>query len=113
MSRITNDDSMKNEQIGGMIENPIIVIHRAEDAQFRYILNLAEIDARLDDPRIAGIMLSDLLDHIAAFYASVSSRDERDVRSVIFKVMRDEDRFKEKDPTRGNQRGATIYPHRN
>ena len=76
--------------------------------QFR--LNISEIDPMHSTPAVFGILLSDLLDHIAADYAGVSNRDERDIRVSILKIMRDEDRFKEKDPCRGSSRGVTIMP---
>ena len=51
--------------------------------------------------------MSNLLDNLAAAYQRTAGRDQRDVRAAIVKVVRDEDRFKEKDPTRGAARGAT------
>jgi len=60
-----------------------------------------------------GVVLSDLLDHIARAYHQATGRDERAIREAVLKVMRDEDRFKARDPSRGSMSGATVFPQRN
>jgi hypothetical protein len=105
--RIKNDDTLE-EPTNGYIENPAIIVHRADNGEYRYIIGVGVADESADDPTLFGIMMSDLLDHIAAAYHGTTGRDERDIRAQLFKVMRDEDRFKEKDPTRGNARGRTF-----
>ena len=112
--RVQDDDSLipPGGDPSGIIRDPIIVVHRSDGESIRFVLMLNEIDKNLDDPRTVGILLSDLLDHVATLYHKASGRDPRDVRSAIFKVMRDEDRFKEKDPTRGNPKGATVWPRK-
>ena len=113
--RVRDDDSLIPPDGGlpGLIRNPIIIVHKADDGKLHYLLSFADVDAGMDDPRIAGIILSDILDHMAAAYAATTGRDQRDLRAAIAKVMRDEDRFKEKDPERGRQAGATVWPKRN
>ncbi len=113
--RIQNDDSLipPGGDPSGFIRNPIIIVHKLDDESVRYVLSLGEVDKSMGDPRIAGILLSDLLDHVAEAYRATTGSDQRDIRAAIFKVMRDEDRFKEKDPSRGSARGATLWPRKN
>jgi hypothetical protein len=47
-----------------------------------------------------GVAISDLIDHIANAFHQSTGCDVRDVRAKIVKVLRDEDRFKEKGPKR-------------
>ena len=56
-----------------------------------------------------GIAISDLIDHIAEAYHQTTGRDSRDIRARIVKVLRDEDKFKEKDPTRARPSGHMIW----
>jgi hypothetical protein len=60
------------------------------------------------DPILYGVAISDLLDHLAAAVHDMTGRDSRDIREQILKVMRDEDRFKEKDPTRAEMTRRTT-----
>jgi hypothetical protein len=112
--RIQDDDSLipPGGEMSGFFRNPIIIVHQIEDGSLRYVISLGPIDENLDDPRVAGVLLSDLLDHLAASYKGTTGRDQRDLRAAIFKVMRDEDRFKEKDPSRWAARGATVWPRK-
>jgi hypothetical protein len=55
-----------------------------------------------------GIAISDLIDHIADAYHQTTGRDKRDIRASIVKVLRDEDRFKEKDPKRTQMSGKIV-----
>jgi hypothetical protein len=112
--RIQDDDSLipPGGDPSGFIRNPIIVVYKTDDGGVRYLISFGDINENMDDPRVAGVLLSDLLDHIAAAYQATTGRDQRDLRAAISKVMRDEDRFKEKDPSRGAARGATIWPRK-
>lgn len=109
--RIRNDDSLE-QPTSGYIENPAIIVYRIEDGSYQFIIGIDGVNSRADDPIAFGILMSDLLDHIAAAYHSTTGRDQRDIRAQLFKVMRDEDRFKERDPTRGNARGKTFVGKR-
>lgn len=115
MDRVQNDDSLipPDGQPPNFIERPIIIVHNIGGGRQGYILNLTELDPALNEPGAYGIVLSDLLDHIAAAYYRTTGRDERDIRAQIAKVMKDEDCFKEKDPSRGRMKGATIMPPKN
>ena len=112
--RVQDDDSLipPGGDPSGFFRNPLIIVHQIEDGSLRYVISLGPIDKTMDDPRVAGVLLSDLLDHLAAAYQATTGRDQRDVRAAIVKVMRDEDGFKEKDPTRGNPKGATVWPRK-
>lgn len=113
MDRVTEDDDLKEIAGRTILYRPIIIVEATEDGKQQYRLHLAELDQMMNKPKLYGIVLSDLLDHIAAAYHQISGRDARDVRYYILKTLRDEDRFKDKDPSRGRQRGATIMPPRN
>ena len=112
--RVQDDDSLipPGGDPSGFFRNPLIIVHQIEDGSLRYVISLGPIDKTMDDPRVAGVLLSDLLDHLAAAYQATTGRDQRDVRAAIVKVMRDEDRYKEKDPMRGNPKGATVWPRK-
>ena len=106
--RIQDDASLKDHAGRTILYRPIIIVEATDDNKQLYRLHLAELDPNGTEPKLYGIVLSDLLDHIAHAYWQTAGRDPRDLRAEIFKVMRDEDRFKEKDPTRGQMRGATA-----
>jgi hypothetical protein len=111
--RVKEDEVIKDYADRTIIFRPVIVIEAIDDKKVSYRLHLSELDQMMTQPKTYGIVLSDLLDHIAAFYAQQSGRDQRDIRYEILKVFRDEDRFKDKDPDRGQQRGFTIMPKKN
>lgn len=108
-----NDKSLADDIPSGegphFIENPKIIVHGDHDTN-KFLINLTGFDPSANDPIRAGILMSDLIDHIAHAYGDVSKRDWRDIRDHIIKVIRDETRFKDKDPNRGNMRGFTLLP---
>jgi hypothetical protein len=60
-------------------------------------------------PVIPGILLSDLLDHLAhALYQVTPGLTEQTIRADILKSMRDEDAFKKNDPSRGEMQGGIV-----
>jgi Domain of unknown function (DUF5076) len=111
-NRVEEDDNLKD--IGGrtIIFRPIIIVEAIDGNRQQYRLHTSELDPLGNEPKLFGIVLSDLLDHIAAAYHRSTGRDERDVRYDILKVLRDEDRFKSNDPGRAKLRGTTIMPQR-
>jgi hypothetical protein len=113
--RIRDDDSLvpPGGEMPGFFEEPAIVVHKVEGGKVGFAICTAVFDERMDTPAVYGIIISDLIDHLAASYASTTGRDAKDVRAQLHKVVRDEERFKEKDPARGRGRGATIFPKRN
>jgi hypothetical protein len=94
------------------IERSIITVHSIDNGRStRCVINIAEMrdPAGMLGPIIPGIMLSDLLDHIVNAYPQMGcDRDQRDIRRDILKAMKDEDRFKEKDPSRGGMEGGLV-----
>ena len=109
--RIKDDPSLAEHVTGPIqIHRPVIIIDRDDEGRCIYRIHVSEVDPQTDDPRVFGIILSDLLDQLARAYRDLTGRDTRDIHAHILKVMRDEDRFKEKDPARGNLRGVTIMP---
>ena len=91
-----------------VIYRPILIVENTEGGKQLYRINLAELDQLAHSPKVFGIMLSDLTDHVAAAYADATGRDARDVRAEVVRTFRDEDRFKEKEPGRGRIRGVTV-----
>jgi hypothetical protein len=71
-------------------------------------VHLMDQGSRLRDYRMFGIVISDLLDHIANAYHHTIGRDLRDIRADIVKVLRDEDRFKKKDLSRSQMSGTVA-----
>jgi hypothetical protein len=110
MKRVQEDDELKDAAGNTIIYRPIIVIEQTDDNEQLYRLHLEELDPHGNKPKLYGIILSDLLDHIAAAYHRMTGRDERDIRYDIMKVFKDEDRFKTNDPKRGGLRGTTQSP---
>jgi Domain of unknown function (DUF5076) len=110
MNRVQEDDELKEAAGITIIYRPIIVIEQTDDNEQLYRLHLGEIDPLGNEPQLYGIILSDLLDHIAAAYHRTTGRDERDIRYDIMKVFKDEDRFKTNDPKRGGSRGTMQSP---
>jgi len=110
MDYIQQDDTLKDIADQTILYRPIIIVEAIEGDQQQYMLHLTELDPMLKQPKLFGILLSDLVDHIAAAYHQTTGRDQRDVRRDILTTLRDEDRFKEKDQMRVQQRGVTITP---
>jgi hypothetical protein len=113
VDRVTEDEDLKDIAGRTILFRPVIIIEAIDGNRQQFRLHLNELDERMDEPRLYGIVLSDLIDHISAAYHRISGRDERDIRTDIMKVLRDEDRFKQKDPTRGALKGTTVYPAKN
>ena len=93
------------------IERPVIIVDKIGDqGTVRFVINIAEMmdPEKMHVPVIPGILMSDLPDHIAHAYHEVTDRDERDIRADILKAMRNEDRFKEKDPARSGMKGGLV-----
>jgi hypothetical protein len=91
------------------LNNPLFVAdmeEKGDDPIFH--VHLMDQGGRLRDYRMFGIVISDLLDHIANAYHHAIGRDLRDIRADIVKVLRDEDRFKKKDPSRSRMSGQVV-----
>lgn len=111
--RVQEDESLKDIAGNTILFRPVIIVEAIEGNRLQYRLHLTELDQMMTEPKLYGIVLSDLLDHLAAAYHRQSGHDQRDIRYEILKVLRDEDRFKAKDPARGGLRGFTIMPPKN
>lgn len=106
-NRVEEDPDLKDMGGRTILFRPVIIVEALDDDRQQFRLHLSELDERMSEPKVYGVVLSDLLDHIVAAYRNNTGRDERDIRSEIKKVFLDEDRFKEKDPARGRMRGHT------
>jgi hypothetical protein len=91
------------------ISAPVIIVHKVL-GDYQFLIFPAEVDPPVTDPRAFGILISDIIDHIARCYYDVTGMDERLIREGILRIVRDEQRFKDKDPTRGHSRGTTLMP---
>ncbi len=108
-NRIQEDELLRELAEDNIVRRPIIIVD-VEGDKHRYRLFLAEVDQLTHQPKMFGIIMSDLLDHLAAAYRYATGRDERDIRQEILRVMKDEDRFKAKEPDRGKLRGLSVGP---
>ena len=117
--RIKDDEDLKQLISAAgpiIIDEPVLVVHNVQTNGKKvqqYLLHLSTLDPLMQEPKLWGILLSDLCDHIADAYHRTTGRDVRDLRATIMKVMRDEDRFKQADPARGGQIGAMVLPKAN
>ena len=91
---------MSKKEILETVVDPVIVIDAHEPDKLRYLMNLTGMDPFLNDPRIWGIVASDLICNIADVYAKHTNRNMRDVRDAIMRVLREENRLKDLDPER-------------
>lgn len=110
MAPVRQDDSLRPP---ADIDRPFIIVNKNDEGGEGYLVDITRLDPLGNEPRRFGVILSDLIDHIAFAYSGILARDQCDIRAHIVKVMRDEDRFKEKDPTRGKMSGTTITPSKN
>lgn len=107
MSRVKDDDSLKDmmpKDGPNFIEHPIIIASADGDKQ-NYLISVSELDPMGQEPKLFGIMLSDMIDHIAAAYVQTTGRDEAEIRETLIRTLRKEDKFKTRDPNRAPQRG--------
>jgi hypothetical protein len=95
------------------VEKPIIIVHEVDGGKQQYLILPTILDPLLSKPTMFGIVLSDLLDHIAAAYAHIANADERALRDKIMRVMRDENRFKDEDPKRASGRSNKTLERAN
>jgi hypothetical protein len=105
-NRVKDDPNLTESGEPRMLERPIIIVEQSRDGSQRYLIFPEELDPQLESPASFGILLSDLLDHIASTYRSMTGQDEQALRDVIFKIMLEENRLKDADPSRGEPRGA-------
>lgn len=112
--RVKDDPSLASAVAGEAtpIHNPLVIIHKVGEKQ-QFLLHLDNLDPWMTEPRLWGIMVSDLVDHIAAAYASRTRRDAKDLRDEIMRTAQREMKFKDRDPSRGDMRGTTVMPRKN
>jgi hypothetical protein len=106
MTNIKHDPNLKEDFKPRLLVDPLIIVEQTDDGSHRIIISPERMNEKENNAAGWGVLMSDLIDHIAHMGATLSGRDARDVRAAIVKVMRDEDRFKEKDPNRGQLTGA-------
>lgn len=95
-----------------VIQNPIIIV-KDNDGKQDYIIGVTALDPKANEPERFGVILSDLLDHVARAYADLGLGESKTVRAHIVKTLNNEDRFKEQDPNRGKITGKTVMPKAN
>lgn len=83
----------------GFVANPIIVIHGDGEDQ-RHIIDIAQVDEAANEPALFGILISDLVDHVAKAYHDLTDAPESAIKARIMRAILDENRFKCRDPER-------------
>ena len=91
------------------LKAPVLVVGCDEDGVC-VLLYPKALDPAMNSPVVFGVILSDVIDHIGKYFSAMTGRDERDVRKTVMKVLRDENRFKEKDPKRVQLKYKFIKP---
>lgn len=97
-------------------ENPILIVNRRDDGSIGYVFAPNEIEPGFDpmgDKIFAGgILLSDILDHMAHAYSATTGMTQDACRKALWREARDENRLKERDPDRYKARGFTTVTGR-
>jgi hypothetical protein len=83
-----NNKDLKDYAGRTILYRPIIIVEMDENNEPFYRLRLNELDERLNEPGLFGIVLSDLIYHIAHAYSHVTDRDQRDIEAEIAEVCR-------------------------
>lgn len=96
-----------------ILQDPIVIIKDNGDGKQGYIISVTSLDPKANEPERFGVILSDLIDHIAHAYEDVGLGKYADLRAHILKTLNKEDEFKRKDPKRGGISGTTIMPKTN
>jgi len=95
------------------LNNPLFIADYIQDDEdddpnTTFIINLMEPGGELREPGMFGVVISDLIDHIANAYTQVLDRDARDIRAFIVKIWRMEEKAKQKDPKRSQLTGRVT-----
>jgi len=95
------------------LNNPLFIADYIQDDEdddpnATFIINLMEPGGELREPGMFGVVISDLIDHIANAYTQVLDRDARDIRAFIVKIWRMEEKAKQKDPKRSQLTGRVT-----
>jgi hypothetical protein len=92
------------------VTNPLLIVFQGEDGLYRFIVRP---DLTVELPIVhLGIVLSDLLDHVAAVLAAINHEHPNTIHAELLNVMRKEDQLKRENPDRGNLKGMTVFSTR-
>lgn len=64
------------------------------------------LDETYSDPRVAGVLLSDMLDHLSLAYADMTGQTADETREYVMGVMLHENAAKRRDPSLSQIRGS-------
>jgi len=106
MTETPNQLAALDGDVSGLL---LVAVEIIDDNALLFRLSLKNSDPDMSQPGMFGIVLSDLVDHIALAYHQASGLDVRAVRREIVKVMADEERLKKSDPGRAPARGKTSF----
>jgi hypothetical protein len=81
--RVKENEDLRGHAGRTIIFRPLIIIEMTDDNEPLYRLHLQEVDEHMNRPEMFGIVLSDLLDHLAHAFHRVTGRDQRDIRRDI------------------------------
>jgi hypothetical protein len=104
--RVKGDPTLRPKGGAKVLQRPVVIIDQSGRETYQFLIFPDSIDAHLTKPEVFGVLLSDLLDHIASTYSSLAGKDEAATRTRILQTMLDEDALKQSDPSRGNPKGA-------
>ena len=74
MDRVKDDHNLSDPGDERVLERPVIIVEQLNDGNLRYLIFPEELDSGLNSPESFGVLLSDLLDHIASTYRSLRPR---------------------------------------
>ena len=104
MTRFTEDSTLV-EQIPNL-PTDVIILMSGTDKSATTIVNPTQLDPFLSKPTIYGVVVSDIIDHIAAAYAQLTGADMVALSEAILATARREHKFKKDDPSRSQMRGT-------
>jgi hypothetical protein len=106
-SRIKEDPNLRQLGESRVIVDPIIIVEACGGGT-RFRLFPDTLKGEVNCPVGFGIILSDLIDHIAKHYSTRTGCDESFARTCLMEVLNGEDRLKDQNPGRGKQVGHTF-----
>ncbi len=98
--------ALKDDRQANVIQQPIIIVHQVAGGKQEYLIWPEVLDRQMKQPRISGVLLSDLLDHLVAAYQMKTGKPDAEIRSEIMRVLLEENKLKAANPTRGDRRSV-------
>lgn len=99
--------SSYNEILNKVVE-PVIIVDKFEKDRVRHFVHLTALDEFLKDPRIWGIVMSDLIEDIASVYAQNTGLTLQEAQEAIMDTLVDENNAKAADPNHNPSDITTV-----